>query len=109
MTVTLANDGFVYLDNDAMGPGELPERLAVIASQTAGNLPNVTLRADRGLPYGNVMGVMGELNRAGFNSISLVTNTAAAPPQTAPSDPVAIAPASPKSEAALTDSSEFEQ
>ena len=31
-------------------------------------------RADRGLDYGRVMAVMGELNRAGCNSISLVTN-----------------------------------
>ena len=34
----------------------------------------MTLRADQTLDYGLVMGVMGELNRAGFNSISLVTN-----------------------------------
>jgi len=34
----------------------------------------VTLRADRALPYGEVMQVMGELNHAGFNTISLVTN-----------------------------------
>jgi biopolymer transport protein TolR len=34
----------------------------------------VTLRADKALPYGEVMAVMGELNHAGFNAISLVTN-----------------------------------
>lgn len=40
----------------------------------------VTLRADKGLDYGHVMGVMGELNRAGFTSISLVTIASAAEP-----------------------------
>jgi biopolymer transport protein TolR len=35
--------------------------------------PLITLRADRVLDYGRVMAVMGELNRAGCNSISLVT------------------------------------
>ena len=39
-----------------------------------GKPPLVTLRADRALPYGKVMQVMGELNHAGFNTISLVTN-----------------------------------
>jgi biopolymer transport protein TolR len=40
----------------------------------------VTLRADKALDYGRVMAVMGELNRAGFNSISLVTNSSVAAP-----------------------------
>jgi len=31
------------------------------------------LRADRTLDYGQVMQVMGELNRAGLNRVSLVT------------------------------------
>ena len=33
----------------------------------------MVLRADRALDYGLVMSVMGELNRAGFSRISLVT------------------------------------
>jgi biopolymer transport protein TolR len=37
----------------------------------------VTLRADRALDYGRVMAVMGELNRAGFHRIALVTNAKA--------------------------------
>ena len=35
--------------------------------------PQVFLRADRGLDYGRVMKVMGELNRAGLNKVALVT------------------------------------
>ena len=38
-----------------------------------GKPPQVTLRADRNLDYGRVMAVMGELNRAGFTAIALVT------------------------------------
>ena len=34
----------------------------------------VFLRADRGLDYGRVMEVMGELNRAGLNRVALVSN-----------------------------------
>jgi biopolymer transport protein TolR len=33
----------------------------------------VLLRADRALAYGKVMRVLGELNRAGLNKVSLVT------------------------------------
>ena len=42
--------------------------------------PDITLRADRALDYGRVMAVMGELNRAGLNRISLITNSAAPAP-----------------------------
>ena len=40
----------------------------------------MTLRADRALDYGRVMAVMGELNRSGFNSISMVSNGSVTPP-----------------------------
>ena len=47
---------------------------AAIAEKGAGKPPQVYLRADRGLDYGEVMRVMGELNRAGLNRVALVTN-----------------------------------
>jgi hypothetical protein len=58
-----------------------------------GKLPLVTLRADKALDYGRVMGVMGELNRAGFTSISLVTSAGTEDPtaQAAPADSAAPA------------------
>ena len=49
------------------------EELADVPPAPDGKPPQVVLRADRGLDYGRVMAVMGELNRAGFNAISLVT------------------------------------
>lgn len=77
VTISLSHDGELYLDDDAVAPGELAERLSAIPPGADGKPPLVTLRADKGLDYGRVMGVMGELNRAGFNSISLVTNSSA--------------------------------
>jgi biopolymer transport protein TolR len=35
--------------------------------------PQIFLRADKGLDYGRVMTVMGELNHAGLNRVALVT------------------------------------
>src|SRR3546814_17028962 len=52
---------------------DLPERFEDIR-KTKGDAqesPQVYLRADRGLDYGQVMQVMGELNRAGLNRVAL--------------------------------------
>ena len=77
--VTLAIDaqGQVFLDDDPVSPGELPERIDGLrcAGRSADERPLITLRADRALDYGRVMAVMGELNRAGCNSVSLVTSS----------------------------------
>ncbi len=72
--ITMTSDGRVYLDKSELAPGELADRLAALPRDAAGKPPLVTLRADKTLDYGQVMGVMGELNHAGFNAISLVTN-----------------------------------
>ena len=80
VTISLARGGEVYLDQDAVAPGELADRLAAIEAGADGRLPLVSLRADRALDYGRVMAVMGELNRAGFTSISLVTTASAIEP-----------------------------
>jgi biopolymer transport protein TolR len=80
LTITMARDGQVYLDDAALSPGELADRLGGVTPDGEGKLPLVTLRADKALDYGRVMGVMGELNRAGFTSISLVTMAVGAEP-----------------------------
>jgi biopolymer transport protein TolR len=72
VTVSIDANGTVFLDNAELAPGELGERLAGL--KQGDKAPLVTLRADRALDYGRVMAVMGELNAAGFNSVSLVTN-----------------------------------
>jgi biopolymer transport protein TolR len=72
LTVSIGDDGTIYLNEDALAPGELADRLAAVP-RTGDEAPDVVLRADRSLDYGLVMSVMGELNRAGFSSISLVT------------------------------------
>ncbi len=74
VTISMPADGKVFLDQSEVAPGELADRLAGVPRESADKPPLVTLRADKGLAYGRVMAVMGELNRAGFNAISLVTN-----------------------------------
>ena len=77
ITVSIDAQGAVFLDDEQLAPGELTDRLAGL--QRGEKPPLVTLRADRVLDWGRVAAVMGELNAAGFKSISLVTNSSSAP------------------------------
>ena len=73
VTISIDREGYIFIDQERVPVGGLPEALDGLAAG-GGERPQVTLRADRALDYGRVMAVMGELNRGGFNSISLVTN-----------------------------------
>ena len=78
VTVAIDKTGFVYIDDARIETGALPQALEQLGSPA--KRPLVTLRADRTLDYGRVIAVMGELNRAGFHSISLVTNSSVKAP-----------------------------
>ena len=73
ISISIAQDGMIYLGDTPLEPGSLAQKLAEVPPAPDGKPPQVVLRADRGLDYGRVMAVMGELNRAGFNASSLVT------------------------------------
>jgi biopolymer transport protein TolR len=72
MTISIDREGFIYIDDGLVEEGGFGEAMARVNCGRPDS-PLVTLRADRALDYGRVMAVMGELNRAGCNSISLVT------------------------------------
>ena len=76
--ISLDRAGKVYVDKDEVSEALLPDLLSQIAAKAgtggpAGTPPQVFLRADKGLDYGRVMRVMGELNRAGLNRVALIT------------------------------------
>jgi biopolymer transport protein TolR len=79
VTISIDREGYIYIDETQVAEGGLAQALDDL--RTGGDTPpQVTLRADRALDYGRVMAVMGELNRGGFNSISLVTNSSVSAP-----------------------------
>jgi biopolymer transport protein TolR len=80
ITITVARDGQIYIDQVPVAPGELADRLAGVPPGPDGKPPLVTLRADRANDWGRMMAVMGELNRAGFTSISLMGDAVAQEP-----------------------------
>lgn len=72
--ISLDEQGRIFVAKEEVPADALPSRLAAIAATGKdGQPPQVFLRADRGLDYGRVMRVMGELNRAGLNRVALVT------------------------------------
>ncbi|MFA5990515.1 MAG: protein TolR [Sphingomonas sp.] len=74
LQVALDDAGRIFVDDKAISEEALPDVLSQIAGKApAGQPPQVYLRADRSLPYGDVMRVMGELNRAGLNRVAMVT------------------------------------
>ena len=80
VTVTLTADGKAFLDQSELAPGELPDRLAALMPRDGSPPPQVTLRADRSLAYGEVMAAMGEMNHVGIKAISLVTDSSVTAP-----------------------------
>ena len=73
--LSINGDDTIYIGDQVVPEAELPARLDAIARENEGkDRPRqIMLRADKGLDYGRVMRVMGELNRAGLTRIALVT------------------------------------
>ena len=74
VAISIDPSGRVFIDDAPVPDAALGARLQQIASssrQQGG--PRIYLRADRGLDYGRVMQVMGEINRAGLRRVALVS------------------------------------
>ena len=72
--VAIDANGRITIDDAAVTEIALPAKLASIAAQLQPpEGRRVYLRADKGLDYGRVMRLMGELNRAGLNRVALVS------------------------------------
>ncbi|WP_184648207.1 protein TolR [Sphingopyxis sp. JAI128] len=76
--LSVGADDAIYIGEEVVPEAELPARLDAIARENEGeDRPRqIMLRADKGLDYGRVMRIMGELNRAGLTRIALVTTGA---------------------------------
>lgn len=79
--ISIDASGYVYIDDQQIEQADLPPALAQIRGSIGEgeDAPQIMLRADTTLNYGQVMYVMGELNRAGLNSVSMVTTSSSNP------------------------------
>ena len=72
--IAIDREGVTFIDGTEVAPAELAARLEEIAAAQTPDAPRqIMLRGDTAISYGQMMRVMGELNRAGLNSVSLVT------------------------------------
>ncbi len=73
--ISIDDGGTVYIDDAPVSMAGLPAKLDALAAADAGAAEprTIMLRGAKGLAYDRVMQVMGELNRAGLNRVSLVT------------------------------------
>jgi len=77
VTVVLDRSGGTFLNDKAVTPAQLAERLDQAARGNADT--EIQLRADQAVPYGRVVEVMGAAQKAGLNRSGFVAD---APPAT---------------------------
>lgn len=71
MVVTLAPDGALYIRDEQVDRGSLVNRLIALRSQEGDTV--VYVRADRKIPYGEVMEILGRVGETGYQRVSLLS------------------------------------
>jgi biopolymer transport protein ExbD/biopolymer transport protein TolR len=79
ISVALDAQGRLYIGDEALDPGAVAARLAIVARRNP--LTEVQLRADKGAPYGRVAELIGMVQAAGLSRLGFVTTPA---PERAP-------------------------
>lgn len=74
LVVTVAKDGKIYLNDNAMSLAELGAKLRAIRKLQADK--QVYLRADQDVRYGTVMKTIAEIKQAGIERLGMVTRPA---------------------------------
>jgi len=73
--LSINQEGALFIGDEGVPEEQLGERLAALRDEIKPT-DQLFLRADTSLPYGRVMRIMGELNRAGLDRVALVTTGA---------------------------------
>ena len=74
LVVGLTKDGNIYLNDTAIALPDLRSKLAAIGKASPDRA--LLLRADRNVPYGDVVGVIAAIKEAGINKLGMVTEPA---------------------------------
>ncbi|HEU6441190.1 MAG TPA: ExbD/TolR family protein [Microvirga sp.] len=70
VVVTIDDQGQPFLDKEPLSPEAVLPRLRELAS--ADPLQVVLVRGDKAVPYGRIVEIMGQINAAGFQKVSLI-------------------------------------
>ncbi len=71
MVVTLAADGNLYIRDEQIARNKLVNRLLAMRSDEGDSV--VYVRADRSIPYGEVMEILGRVGETGYQRVSLLS------------------------------------
>jgi biopolymer transport protein TolR len=74
LVVGVTKDGTIYLNDNRIALADLKNKLVAIAQASTDRA--VLLRADRAVPYGDVVGVIGAIKEAGIDKLGMVTEPA---------------------------------
>ncbi len=69
INIVIKRGGVIYMNDNPMSMTEMNKRLAAVSKLN----PNVFLKADRDVPYGLVVEVMGEIKEAGIEKLGMIT------------------------------------
>lgn len=78
LVVGLTKEGVVYLNDNPIALVDLRSKLAAIGQESPDRA--LLLRADRSVPYGDVVGVIAAIKEAGISKLGMVTEPAPEPP-----------------------------
>jgi biopolymer transport protein TolR len=78
LVVGLTKEGVVYLNDNPIALADLRAKLAAIGQESPDRA--LLLRADRSVPYGDVVGVIAAIKEAGISKLGMVTEPAPEPP-----------------------------
>jgi biopolymer transport protein TolR len=84
LTVSIQGDGKIFLQDNEIALPDLVTKLNAIAAGDMGR--RIFVRGDKGIPYGQVMAVMGTIAQGGFTKVALLAD-ASGVPSPAPAKP----------------------
>ena len=69
LSIVIKKGGEIFLNSNHVSMAELTKKLAAVSKLN----PNVFLKADKDVPYGLVVEVMGEVKEAGIEKLGMIT------------------------------------
>lgn len=69
VSIVIKKGGVIFMNNNSVSMDEMKSKLAALSKLN----PNVFLKADRDVPYGKVVEVMGEIKEAGIEKLGMIT------------------------------------
>jgi biopolymer transport protein TolR len=69
ISLVIKRDGIIYMNDNPVSLTEMGNKLRAISKLN----PNIFLKADKDVPYGFVVEVMGEIKEAGIEKLGMIT------------------------------------